>query len=306
MKRFLTIILLVFASIIVFGQNYKEGDFSGKQVKGKSLKLDNNWVIDKNSSGTISWKYNGTSKATLTSDGTFTPTTQAATTGTFTNATVTTTFTTPGGETITKTTGNGNSITASGSLKVTDTIRIGSTQYLLQTTVNRIKFEGSISTGTSDSVETGVLTAATGNITDAVIPAAGSLVSSGKAYFDSTLYFGDDNTNTWITWASQQMGTGGVKSRINIENMGNYSIQNKAGTGQVLVIQRDTTGSTAVANLTNLGAVTAVTVGISGTDTVTSAPVGSVCYRAADSTLWLKIKSTGTNAERWNKITVGK
>jgi hypothetical protein len=91
-----------------------------------------------------------------------------------------------------------------------------------------------------------------------------------------------------------------------LKNIANINIQNKAGNGDVLVIQRDTTGSDAVANLSNLGTVTAVTVGVSGTDTVTAAPVGSICYRAADSTLWLKIKSTGTNAARWNKITVGK
>lgn len=47
-------------------------------------------------------------------------------------------------------------------------------------------------------------------------------------------------------------------------------------------------------------------VGVSGTDTVTSTPVGGLCYRAADSTMYLKIRLTGPKSARWQKITVGK
>jgi hypothetical protein len=54
------------------------------------------------------------------------------------------------------------------------------------------------------------------------------------------------------------------------------------------------------------GNITGATIGVSGVDTVTSAPVGSIIYRAADSTLWVKIKATGTKAQRWNKISHSK
>jgi hypothetical protein len=42
------------------------------------------------------------------------------------------------------------------------------------------------------------------------------------------------------------------------------------------------------------------------TDTVTTAAVGTLCYRTADSTLYLKIMTTGPKSARWNKITKAK
>jgi len=80
-----------------------------------------------------------------TASSTATITTLTSTTATITNGTITTTLTLPGNETFTKTTGNANSTTHSGSFKVTDTLRIGSAQYLLQATINRLNFEGSVS-----------------------------------------------------------------------------------------------------------------------------------------------------------------
>ena len=50
------------------------------------------------------------------------------------------------------------------------------------------------------------------------------------------------------------------------------------------------------------GEVIGTTVGASGLDTVTTASVGTISYRAADSTLWVKIKATGPKSARWNKI----
>lgn len=47
-------------------------------------------------------------------------------------------------------------------------------------------------------------------------------------------------------------------------------------------------------------------IGVSGTDTVTTAPIGTICYRAADSTLWIKINTVGPKSARWNKISKGK
>jgi hypothetical protein len=93
----------------------------------------------------------------------------------------------------------------------------------------------------------------TGNVSSS---AAGSFFNSGRTFFDSTLYLGDDNQHTWIEWVSQQMGTGGTKSRVVMKNMGDYYIQAKSGVGDVIVIQRDTTGGTATANLSNINALT--------------------------------------------------
>lgn len=42
------------------------------------------------------------------------------------------------------------------------------------------------------------------------------------------------------------------------------------------------------------------------TDTTALCPLGKGCFRAADSTWWVRIKLTGTKAERWNKLTKGK
>lgn len=72
MKKFLTSFIFLVAAVVAFGQtpiNYKEGDFTGKQLKTKSIKLDNNWLIDKSSAGTVSWKYNNTAVSTMTSAG---------------------------------------------------------------------------------------------------------------------------------------------------------------------------------------------------------------------------------------------
>lgn len=72
MKRFFAILIMLIASTVLVAQtpiNYKEGDFTGKQLKSKSLKLDNNWLIDKGTTGTVSWKYNNTAVSTMTSAG---------------------------------------------------------------------------------------------------------------------------------------------------------------------------------------------------------------------------------------------
>lgn len=135
MKKLITFISLVLFATALFAQtptNYKEGDFTGKQLKSKSIKLDNNWLIDKGSTGTISWKYNGTSVMTLTSAGVLTPTTASFGAGTYTtgnfttsltspSVSATTTLTLPGTTTVTKTTSNANSATFSGSI-VADTL----------------------------------------------------------------------------------------------------------------------------------------------------------------------------------------
>lgn len=60
------------------------------------------------------------------------------------------------------------------------------------------------------------------------------------------------------------------------------------------------------AKVVSTGTVVGTAIGVSGTDTVTTAPVGTLCYRAADSTMYLKIKLTGPKSARWMKVTVSK
>jgi len=164
MKRLFSILIMLFVSTILLGQvvtNYKEGDFTGKQLKAKSWKFDNNWLIDKGATGTISWKYNGTAVATMTSAGTFAPTalSTATLTGTTTTGTTITATTTlgVGSQTLTQT--NTNMATLNNSLKVTDTLFLGGVvQYLMRTAgnSNRINFEGSVATGASDTITAGL------------------------------------------------------------------------------------------------------------------------------------------------------
>lgn len=75
----------------------------------------------------------------------------------------------------------------------------------------------------------------------------GYLSTVGPIYADSSFYFGDDKTKTWRRFAYQELGS--PSSRLLLENLSNISVQDKAGTGQVIAIQRDTTGSTVKINL---------------------------------------------------------
>jgi len=174
------------------------------------------------------------------------------------------TITLPGSTTLAKTSGNGNSVTTSGSLVV----------------------------GGNDTLTTTVVDATTANITDIVAPAAGSISNAGRSYFDSTLYIGNDNTDTWLEWVTQQMGAGGVRSRINMANMADYSIQDKAGTGQVLVIQRDTTGSTAKANLAAIKLATTDSIHVNRV-VVSDTLQGLVLTNSAGTKYRLRVSPTG-------------
>lgn len=67
MKKFLLALILAFISIGVMSQeNYKLGDFNASQVKAKSLKLDNDWKVVKNSNGTLSLYYKNATTAAFT------------------------------------------------------------------------------------------------------------------------------------------------------------------------------------------------------------------------------------------------
>jgi hypothetical protein len=56
------------------------------------------------------------------------------------------------------------------------------------------------------------------------------------------------------------------------------------------------------ANLVSAGFISGTNVRITATDTVTDAPVGTICYKTSDSTLYLKIRMTGSKTARWKVL----
>ena len=60
--------------------------------------------------------------------------------------------------------------------------------------------------------------------------------------------------------------------------------------------------SLAATTVTTTGVLSGVGVKVATTDTVTAAAVGTMCYKVSDSTLYLKIRMTGTTGARWKKL----
>jgi hypothetical protein len=270
------------------------------------------YMID---SGFILTIASGTSSATISDMSVTNVTASTVTTTTLavTGEASTKTLTTTGPVTASGDVTGGNLITG-GNLSVTGT---GSTATL--TVTGPVTASGDVTGGNlattgnlsvSGTAGTGTMTvngdiSATGRIT-----ATGGITSTGTALFDSSGYFGDEYTKNWNRWFYPQVGI--PASRIVLENLSDLYIQNKAGNGQVQWGKRDTTGDNSVLNLINLGTVTAggsisgVGVNVNTSDTITDATVGTFCYRAADSTVWLKINMVGPKSARWMKITVSK
>jgi hypothetical protein len=82
------------------------------------------------------------------------------------------------------------------------------------------------------------------------------------------------NHGVWADFAL--IDTIGVKSKIKLMNLSDINIQNKAGTGAVEIIERDTTGSVALANVRNIRLIQQT-----GTDTAgigSTATIGTIMY----------------------------
>jgi hypothetical protein len=149
MKKVFITILATLLCVIAYGQeNYKLGDFNATQVKARSVNIGGSWTVKKSSTTAgLEFYYGNTRYAYLTTAGAWYPTTIAGATtiaGTTITGTTITAATTLGigVQTITQT--NTNKATFNNSLKVTDSLFIGSTQHLLQSTINKIKTEGSL------------------------------------------------------------------------------------------------------------------------------------------------------------------
>lgn len=207
MKKFFFIIMLVAVSMVVFGQR------GANEVRWRDLQ---GITITGAGTTTVSGSYPAW---TITGD--MTPA--------FTNATI-------GSQVISQV--NTNKAAFNNSLKVTDTLFVGSAQYIFQSTINKLKAEGSFAV-------TDTLTATRVEATN--INASGTFTGVLPAYFDSTIYYGSSAGNVWLPFMVPQVGT--PRYRADLQNMGHYSIQAKNGLSSTLAIQRDTTGASVKINL---------------------------------------------------------
>ena len=181
-----------------------------------------------------------------------------------------------------------NKLKTEGSLGVTDTLSIGSTQYLLQSTVNKIKTEGSIAA--TDSV-TGSYMYATGSVgggTDLFVLSKWYIDGTAGSNFDGKLKYGGNSA--WLDFAT--IDTIGINHKIKLTNISDVSIQNKAGSGQVEIIERDTTGATAKINLTNIKLATADSARMNRI-VISDTLQGLVLYTSAGVKYRLRVSPTG-------------
>lgn len=101
-------------------------------------------------------------------------------------------------------------------------------------------------------------------------------------------------------------GTKTVVRSSNNANCVTFSGSLSAGSADTVFASVTSTGKVDASTVFASGIVSGEYVAAVGTDTVTAAPIGAITYRAADSTIWIKIKLTGPKSARWQKVTVGK
>jgi hypothetical protein len=84
MKKLMLSILITLISVVMYGQNFKEGDFTGKTVTADGFSIGGWSWAPLVGTHTMQFKYNGNVAGTLSTAGVWTPTL-----GTFTTATIT-------------------------------------------------------------------------------------------------------------------------------------------------------------------------------------------------------------------------
>jgi len=179
-----------------------------------------------------------------------------------------------------------NKLKTEGSLGITDTLGIGSTQWIRQSSINRLTSEGSIAAtdtllGAQANITTKItlgsqeLTQGTVNrldvensllVTDTlfaeVAEVTGMITSYDALDLSATWmldnvagsgYIGQMYYGKKVTWDNfAVIDTVGRDYKIRLENLSDVSLQNKAGSGQVEIIERDSTGTEVLANLNNI------------------------------------------------------
>lgn len=181
-----------------------------------------------------------------------------------------------------------------GTVTATTSVAVGS-QVITQANTNKASFNNSVAIAdTMFSYGNYVLGNSYNSGTSAVL---------GIQYFDSSIYYGCDYSNNWMLLFVPEVGI--PRYRMDLQNLADVSIQNKAGTGQVEILERDTTESTAKANLTNLKDVT-------GSGTLTMGKVTILSDTVVTDALWtiakanghvyVKIAETGATSDRWKQI----
>lgn len=231
MRGLIILLAFIFASVIVVGQesNFREGDFSKKEVQVKTLKLGNIWTFGKNATtGALEWKYGATTVYSISPTGA--PTLSGAisgTTGTFSGALAAATLN-----------------TGQGANELYD-------------------------------MDQNVLTTSSPSFVSVNTDAAGYFLNGSKTLIDSAYYYPSrtSGSSTWLVWATRDPGT--PKNRWKLQNLSTVSLQDKAGTGQIAIITRDTSGSVATAAIGNVSTITTQTISVTaGTITGTAAMRG--------------------------------
>jgi len=221
-----------------------------------------------------------------------------------------------------------NKIKAEGSFAIPDTLNIGSTQWVRQASTNRLVSEGSIQAtdtllgaqanittkitlGSQTITQSNVNTATFNNsleATDTLFGGGASIsdnVSIG-GFMSATDYVGllgvwllDNSTPGEFQYANHGVwadfaliDTIGVKSKIKLMNLSDVNIQNKAGNGQVEILERDTTGTTAKVNITNVKLATADSARMNRI-VISDTLQGLVLYTSAGVKYRLRVSPTG-------------
>jgi hypothetical protein len=112
--------------------------------------------------------------------------------------------------------------------------------------------------------------------------------------FGQLLVYDSPTSNAfWLDTASAQTAHG-AKGFFGAINM--YSTLGVAGLATL------SAGASVTGAVTASGVVSGVGVKVATTDTVTAAAVGTFCYKTSDSTMYVKIRMTGTTGARWKKL----
>lgn len=124
---------------------------------------------------------------------------------------------------------------------------------------------------------------------------SGYLGVTGVFLADSSIQYGDEKNHSWRVWATPI--TNSPYSYMNLQNLGNISIQSKAGGGQVIILTRDTLSSTAKATISNVATITAEAMSLTaGTITGTATMRGHANFTNTEKVVKVYIPGITSNS----------